>query len=150
MRITTIALALLALFIVLTVSDHFLETHLWAHVVRKHLPNVFIWIFAALVILWLAEGRIDVSRFLTGNIWATLLIASLVGLFPGSGPHLIFVVLYAKHNLPFSILLANSIVQDGHGMLPMLAHSRRGFIVIKAINLLVGAAIGALALAIGF
>ncbi|MFH1377773.1 MAG: putative manganese transporter [Planctomycetota bacterium] len=150
MRITTVALSLLALFIVLTVSDHFLDTHLWAHVVRKHLPNVFVWIFAALVILWLVEGRLDVSEFLSGNVWMTLMIACLVGLFPGSGPHLIFVFLYAKHNLPFSILLANSIVQDGHGMLPILAHSRRGFIVVKAINLIVGLAIGALALAFGY
>ena len=150
MRITTLALSLLALFIVLTVSDHFLDTHLWGHVVRKHLPNVFIWVFAALVILWLAQGRVDVNDMLSGNQWLTLAVACLAGLFPGSGPHLIFFFLYAKHGLPFSILLANSIVQDGHGMLPLLAHSRRGFVIVKAINLLVGAAIGALALAMGF
>ncbi len=41
-------------------------------------------------------------------------------------------------------------VQDGHGMLPMLADSRREFVVIKAINFAVGLVIGAAALAVGY
>jgi hypothetical protein len=46
--------------------------------------------------------------------------------------------LFANGTLPFGILLANSIVQDGHGMLPMLAVSKRGFIIVKLINMVVG------------
>ncbi len=68
---------------------------------------------------------------------------------PESGPHLIFTTLYAKGLAPFSVLLTSSIVQDGHGMLPMLAHSRRAFLIIKLINLLVGLSIGALLMATG-
>jgi hypothetical protein len=62
--------------------------------------------------------------------WIVLLIACLVGLIPESGPHLIFVTLFAQGVVPFSVLLASSVVQDGHGMLPMLAHSRREFLQI--------------------
>ncbi len=61
-----------------------------------------------------------------------------------------FVTLYAQGSIPFSILLASSIVQDGHGMLPVLAHSRRGFVLIKAINFAVGLVVGIAAMALGF
>jgi hypothetical protein len=60
------------------------------------------------------------------------------------------VTLFAKGAIPFSVLLANSIVQDGHGMLPLLAESRKAFLVVKAINLAAGALVGIAALAMGF
>ena len=55
---------------------------------------------------------------------------------------MVFVTMFASGSLPFSLLLASSIVQDGHGMLPMLAVSRRGFIWVKVINIIVGLIIG--------
>jgi hypothetical protein len=48
------------------------------------------------------------------------------------------------------VLLASSIVQDGHGMLPMLAHSPREFLLVKAISLTAGLALGAAAMARGY
>jgi hypothetical protein len=39
--------------------------------------------------------------------------------------------------------VASSIVQDGHGMPPLLADSRPDLVKVKAINLLVGLAVGA-------
>ena len=71
-----------------------------------------------------------------------LVIACLVGVIPESGPHLVFVTLFAQGLIPLSVLLANSIVQDGHGMLPLLAHSRRAFLVVKAINILIAMLVG--------
>ena len=71
-----------------------------------------------------------------------LLVAVLVGIIPESGPNLIFVTLFSQNLIPFSILLANSIVQDGHGMLPLLAESRKDFIIVKIINVLIGLFIG--------
>jgi hypothetical protein len=44
--------------------------------------------------------------------------------------------------VPFSVLLASTIVQDGHGMLPLLADSRLDFFRIKAINFGVGLLLG--------
>jgi hypothetical protein len=46
-------------------------------------------------------------------------------------------------------LVASSIVQDGHGMLPLLAESRVDFLRVKGINLLAGVVVGALLMAMG-
>jgi hypothetical protein len=37
--------SLLALFIVSTVPEHFLEEHLSEHIVKVHIPRVFLWTF---------------------------------------------------------------------------------------------------------
>jgi hypothetical protein len=55
---------------------------------------------------------------------------------------LIFVTLFAKGLIPMSTLVVSSIVQDGHGMLPLLAFSRMDFLRVKGINMLVGILIG--------
>jgi hypothetical protein len=47
------------------------------------------------------------------------------------------------------VLFASSIVQDGHGMLPLLAHSWRQFLKVKLINLIVGLLGGGLLLVLG-
>jgi hypothetical protein len=41
-------------------------------------------------------------------------------------------------------LLANSIVQDGHGMLPLFAESKKDFVKVKLINMGVGLVVGLL------
>ena len=60
-----------------------------------------------------------------------MLLAILIGLIPESGPHLIFVTLFAG---PFPVLFVNSLVQEGHAGLPLLADSRRAFIKAKGIK----------------
>jgi hypothetical protein len=149
-RITMIALAVAALLIILTVPDHFLDEHLWRHVARRHVPRVFFWTLGALVAMHFLEGIFPLGTITQEGIWLILLLSCLVGLVPESGPHLIFVTLFAKGMIPFSILLASSFVQDGHGMLPMLAHSRREFLLIKAINFSAGLLLGAAVMALGF
>ncbi|MBN2534708.1 MAG: 2Fe-2S iron-sulfur cluster binding domain-containing protein [Spirochaetales bacterium] len=68
--------------------------------------------------------------------------AGLVGLIPESGPHLVFVLLFSRSLVPFSVLMASSIVQDGHGMLPLLSYSIKDSILIKIFNLIIGLGIG--------
>ncbi len=148
-RITLLSTAACALFIVATVPDHFLEDHLWKHVVRQHVPRVFAWTFGALLIMHFLIDRWQLADALSSGEWVVLGAAGLIGIVPESGPHLIFTTLYAKGLASFSVLLTSSIVQDGHGMLPLLAHSRRAFLIIKLINLLVGLSIGALLMATG-
>ena len=58
--------------------------------------------------------------------------------------------MFAGGTLPFSILLANSIVQDGHGSLPLIAEAPKSFMIIKMINIAVGLAVGAAGLLLGF
>jgi len=150
-RVTLLVTSVLALFIVATVPDHFLDEHLWRHIALRHVPRIFLWTFGALLVMHLLTANLDIDlgRLVARGQWFVLLAACLVGLIPQSGPHLIFVTLFAGGYVPMSVLLANSIVQDGHGMLPVLAYSRRVFILIKAINLLFGLLVGAAAMAAG-
>ena len=82
-------------------------------------------------------------------IWI-LLIGALMGVIPESGPHLIFVMMYAKGLIPFSILFTVSFVQDGHGMLPLLSYSVKDSLLIKGFNLVFGLSVGGLMFALGF
>lgn len=143
-RITILISSLAGLFIVATVSEHFLQDHLWKHTALKHIPRIFLWTFGILLVTHLITQNLQLERIIENHLFTITVIASIVGIIPESGPHLIFVTLYAQSVIPFSILLANSIVQDGHGMLPLLAQSRRAFLVVKGINLLVGLLFGLL------
>ncbi len=145
----TVVLAAAAFLIVLTVPDHFLDEHLWRHVARHHVPRIFAWTLGALVALHLLEDFLSLGKATEEGRWLVLLLACLVGLVPESGPHLIFVTMFAKGMIPFSVLLASSVVQDGHGMLPMPAHSRRDFLLVKAINFGAGLLLGAAAMGLG-
>jgi len=148
-RVTLLCLIGFSEFVVLTVPDHFLDEHLWNHVSRKHIPQLFLWTLGAIAAISLLEGVVDLRPVLAENGWLTLLAAAFVGLIPESGPHMLFVNLFAQGIIPFSILFANSAIQDGHGMLPLLAHSRHDFLRIKAVNLAVGLVIGAMLMAAG-
>jgi hypothetical protein len=112
--------AAFALFVVTTVPDHFLERHLWEHVLKRHLLRVFLWTFGVLLMIHYLKGYIDIEAWIQANLFLVLIIAVLIGIIPESGPHLVFVTLFAQGTLPFAILLANSVVQDGHGTLPLL------------------------------
>jgi hypothetical protein len=80
--------------------------------------------------------------FVKENIGLILLISALVGIIPESGPHMVFVMMYASGLIPFSVLLTSSIVQDGHGMLPLLSYTVRDSILIKIFNLIFALGIG--------
>jgi hypothetical protein len=148
-RVTLMLTAGVCLFIAATVPDHFLEEHLWRHVARKHAPRIFLWTFGALAVSEPLAELLKVSPAVQAHPWLLLAAACAVGLIPESGPHLIFVTLYVREAIPFAVLLANSVVQDGHGMLPLLAHSSRAFLKVKAINLAAGLVAGAAALGLG-
>lgn len=149
-RITLLLTAGVGLFIVATVPDHFLETHLWEHVAKVHVPRVFAWTFGALLLMHVLVDHLHLGGWMQSNQLLMLLVACLVGLVPESGPHLVFLTLYTQGAVPFSVLLASSVVQGGHGMLPLLADSRRDFFRIKAINFTVGLGIGWIGYVIGW
>jgi hypothetical protein len=74
---------------------------------------------------------------------------ALIGVIPESGPHLVFVMMYAQDLIPFSVLFTTSFVQDGHGMLPLLSYSIKDSVLIKALNLAFGLAVGGLLFVFG-
>jgi len=141
-RITFLIGSLLVLFIVATVPEHFIKEHLWGHVIKKHLLRIFLWTFGAFILIYFLEAYIDVEQWINNNLLLMLVIAVLVGIIPESGPHLLFLTLFVSGSIPFSILIASSIVQDGHGALPLLAESQKSFIYMKIINIVVGFAVG--------
>ena len=149
-RVTIMLTSMVALFIVITVPEHFLEEHLWDHIVKVHIPRIFLWTFGTLFIVNILLKFLDIHIWIADNMFVVLAIALLVGIIPESGPHMIFITLFASGTIPFSILLASSIVQDGHGMLPMLAESKKGFFSVKAVNIIFGAIVGIIGLLIGF
>ncbi len=143
-KITFSVGAALSLFIITTVPDHFLEKHLYEHVIKKHLLRIFLWTFAALLVVHLMENYVHLESWVKENPVALLVTAALVGAIPESGPHLVFATMYANALVPFAVLLASSISQDGHGTLPLLAVSLRAFIWLKIVNIITGLLVGGL------
>ncbi len=148
-RIAFLVVGLLGLGVTVTASEEFFKEHVWSHVARKHVPRLMLWTLGALAVIAVIDQFVEVGDVIADNSWLVLVGAALVGVIPESGPHLLFVTLYADGTLPLSVLVASSAVQDGHGMLPLLAHSRRDFFLVKGINLVFGLAIGAVLMALG-
>lgn len=141
-KITFLIVVISGLLLIISVPDHFLNNHLWGHVIKKHALKIFLWTLGAFLIIHFIEYFIDVDKWISNNYFLILLIALAVGIIPESGPNLIFITLFVNGTLPFGILLANSIVQDGHGSLPLLAESRISFFWMKILNILVGIVAG--------
>ena len=148
-----LVLACITLVVVALSSEHFLQSHLWEHVIKHHFLSVFLWTFGVLLCLKILYLFVDVDALIGQShwaLWGLMLLAVLIGFIPESGPHLIFVVMFMNGTIPFSILLVSSIVQDGHGALPLLAQSRKNFLLMKALNMLVGLIVGVLCLLFSF
>ncbi len=141
-QITFFIGGIITLFIVSTVPDHFLKEHLWGHVIKKHFFRIFLWTFGAILFIHYLENYLNIEEWVKSNQIVILLIAVLIGIIPESGPHIVFITLFVNGTIPFSTLIASSIVQDGHGALPLLAESKKSFVYMKLINILVGFVIG--------
>lgn len=126
---------------------HFFKEHVWEHVIKQHFLKVFLWSFCVLLVLMVIGLFVDVEQLLQANTWAKylmLLLAVAIGFIPESGPNLIFIVMFLNGSIPFGILLANSISQNGHAGLPLLAQSRKNFFIVKGITLALGLVVGAI------
>ena len=143
-RIILIVLFVAILIIVIIAEEHFLEEHLWEHVIKVHLPKIFLWTFGVILCLTIINNFVNIHDIIDSKPFIVLLVAILIGLIPQSGPHLIFLILFAKGDLPLGIFLANCIVQDGHGALPLLAESRKAFFVSKGIKIVIAILVGVL------
>ena len=142
MNVLFAALSVIVLFVLIFGSDHFVEGHLWNHIVKKHLPTIFAWTFGVLLVLGIALQYVDIENWISDNTVLMILLATLIGIIPESGPHLIFVTLFAAGVVPFPVLLASSISQDGHASIPLLAESKKSFAWAKLINCVVAVAAG--------
>ena len=123
-------------------SDSFIKETLWHHVLQKHLPNIFAWTFGVLLTIGLLSEYIDLNTWVSDNPALMILLAVAIGIIPESGPHLIFVTLYASGLVPLPVLLASSISQDGHSSLPLLAEDKKSFAYAKLLNCLIALIVG--------
>ncbi|MDD2777944.1 MAG: putative manganese transporter [Methanocellales archaeon] len=128
---------------------HFLKEHVYGHVIKKHMPKLFLWLFFTMLTIELLMLRFDLGAILPKNMLFLFLLAALVGILPSSGPHLIFFLLFAEGLIPFSILLVNSIVQDGHGLLPLLSYTIKDSIYVKVFNVAFGLVVGLILILMG-
>lgn len=142
MNLLFAGVSIFLLFLTARAGDHFIREHLWGHVVKKHFKSIFLWTFGALLVIHFGMQFLDIEHWLMDNIFLMIVIAVLIGIIPESGPHMVFITLFAGGLIPFSVLLASSIAQDGHTALPLLAESKKGFVLAKAINILIGLVIG--------
>ena len=142
MNVLFAGLSVLVLLVLIFASDHFVEEHMWNHVVRKHLPTIFAWTFGVLLTLEIGLQHLEIDRWISDNTALMILLATLIGIIPESGPHMIFVTLFAAGVVPFPVLLASSISQDGHASIPLLAESKKSFLWAKLINCIVAVTAG--------
>ena len=145
-----VGVSIVVLYILLKVNEHFLSDHLWGHVIKKHFLKIFLWTFGALLFIYLVMLNVDIQHWVSDNALLMLFVAILIGIIPQSGPHMIFITLFASGHIPFSILLANSIVHEGHSALPLLAESKKGFIWIKLLKIILAIIAGLMGYFIGF
>lgn len=123
----------------------FLKDHVWGHIIKEHALKVFLYVLAALLVVGVADAFWDLKGTLTQNAtaqWIMLVAAVIVGFLPVSGPHLVFVVMFLQGYVPFGVLIANSITQNGHAGMPLLASSSKNFLKVKIVSMLLGFVIG--------
>lgn len=129
---------------------HYLQDHVWQHIIKRHLWKTLLWTFGALVVVEMGLHYWHLEKLISQYALLLLFTGALLGLIPESGPHLIFVTMFANGLIPFSVLFTSTFVQDGHGMLPMLSYSVRDSMMIKAFNMVFGIGIGLLLYALGW
>ena len=115
--------------------QHYWTEHLRDHILRKHMVKIVIWTFVTLLIVEGISHEMDLANLLSEKKWILMLGAGLFGMIPQSGPHLVFVNMFAEGTIPFSILLTNMLAQSGHALIPLLPISLRDSIAIKSIGL---------------
>lgn len=142
MNVLFAGLSIYVLVVLLFASDHFVQEHLWNHIIRRHLLTIFLWTAGVLLVVGVGLQYVSVDNWISDNTALMIILATLIGIIPESGPHMIFVTLYAAGLVPLPVLLASSISQDGHSSLPLLAESRKSFLWAKIINCAVALAVG--------
>ncbi len=111
---------------------HFLKEHVYGHIIKEHVPKLFIWIFVPLTLVEYLIQNYNFDSLISGlPIFALIFFAALVGVIPESGPHMIFLILFSKGLIPFSVLLVSTLSQDGHGLLPLLSYSVKDTVYLQ-------------------
>jgi hypothetical protein len=122
---------------------HFLKEHVYTHILKKHILKLFLWIFFTMLAIDFLMTNFELELIISSLPALSLIVfAALIGIVPESGPHLLFLVLFSRGLIPFSVLLVNTISQDGHGLLPLLSHSIKDTIYVQIFTTSFALAVG--------
>ena len=121
---------------------HFLEEHVYSHILKRHVPKLFLWLFSTMLAIDFLMVTFDVEKIIPQNKLLLIILAALIGIVPESGPHLVFTILFSKGLIPFSVLLVNTISQDGHGLLPLISYSVKDTFYVQIFTTLVALIVG--------
>jgi hypothetical protein len=130
-------------------SAHFFREHIWRHIIRRHIFKTAMWTFGALLTVEIGMKFWNLDAISSQYTFYILILSALIGLIPESGPHLLFVTLFANGLVPFSVLFTSSFVQDGHSLLPMLSFSLKDAFLVKMFNMTIGLTVGILLYILG-
>jgi len=89
--------------------------------------EILIWVVAADVLFTMANaltGGVLVTM-LQGNVLVDVIIGTLIGLIPGCGPQIVVATLYVSGDIPFAVLLANTLSQHGDAIFLLLKAQRK-------------------------
>lgn len=129
---------------------HFLKEHVYAHILKKHVPKLFLWIFLTMLALDFLMKNFELELIISSlPVLSLIVFAALIGIIPESGPHLLFLVLFSRGLIPLSVLLVNTISQDGHGLLPLLSYSVKDTIYVQIFTTSFALAVGIVLYMIG-
>jgi hypothetical protein len=128
---------------------HYVRDHIWVHIIKRHLWKTLLWTFGAILVVEVGMHYWHLEKLTSQYTLLLFFLGALLGLIPESGPHLIFVTLFANGLIPFSVLFTSSFVQDGHGMLPMLSYSVKDSVLLKSFNVVFGLSLGLVFYAVG-
>lgn len=68
MKITLLLSLAIAIWILLTVPDHYLDEHIWKHIIKEHLWRVFLWTFSALLFITLGLKYWNIEAFVKAHL----------------------------------------------------------------------------------
>jgi hypothetical protein len=130
---------------------HFFKEHIIEHIFKKHIWKIFLWMFITLFIIDMFPDIFSRESLLSEHKLYLIFIAALVGIIPSPAPNFFILNMFALNpGTMFSVFLTNSIVQDGHGLLPILGYSYKDAIKVKMFKLVYALITGLTLYSLGF
>lgn len=102
--------------------------------ILPHALKIFFWVLAVTVLIHISDQHIEIKEWIGSNPAVVVLAAIIIGWIPQSGPHIIFIEMFAAGIIPLPVLIANCIVQDGHAGIPLIIKDWKAFIQIKTVK----------------
>ncbi|MGL4563048.1 MAG: putative manganese transporter [Brevinema sp.] len=115
---------------------------------------VVMWVFIALycyeLLVYFLGGVDFIKSLLAQHGYMMVIVALLIGLIPGCGPHIILTGLYIQGILPFSALIANAISNDGDALFPLLAMDKKSAFFASIYSTIPAVIVGTIFYLLGF